>query len=46
MSRYVNCGTLMALAGLGVFALLGYALFQILCYGAGGAGVGSLRYPG
>ena len=46
MSRYLNCGTLMALAGLGVFALLGYALFQILCYGPGGAGAGSLRYPG
>jgi hypothetical protein len=36
----------MALAGLGVFALLGNPFFQILCYGAGGAGVGSLRYPG
>jgi hypothetical protein len=36
----------MALGGLLVFVLLGLILGQILCYGPGGAGQGSLRFPG
>lgn len=44
--RWLNCGTLLALAGLAVFVVLGLALAQILCHGPGGAGGGSLRYPG
>ncbi|MGH7565140.1 MAG: hypothetical protein ACREK5_12070 [Gemmatimonadota bacterium] len=35
--RFVNCGTVLALFGLGVFVLLGYVLLQILCHGPGGA---------
>lgn len=42
--RFVNCGTLLALLGLGVFVLLGYVLIQILCHGPGGA-VPIPRYP-
>ncbi|HUP00483.1 MAG TPA: hypothetical protein VM737_03055 [Gemmatimonadota bacterium] len=42
----MNCGTLLALAGVAVFVVLGYVLAQILCYGPGGAGAGSMRYPG
>lgn len=36
----------MAVAGFGVFAFLAFILFQFLCYGPGGAGTSSLRYPG
>lgn len=43
--RFINCGVLMALAGLAVFALLGWVLAQILCYGPGGA-VPTPGYPG
>lgn len=43
-TRFLNCGTLLALFGLGVFALLAYVLFQILCHGPGGA-VPVPRYP-
>lgn len=46
LSRYLNCGTLLSLVGVGVFLILGYILAQILCFGPGGAGTGSLRYPG
>lgn len=38
----INCGTLLALAGFGVFVILGIVLFQILCYGPGGVGGSSL----
>jgi hypothetical protein len=44
--RWINCGTLLAVAGFGVFLVLAIALIQILCLGPGGAGTGSLRYPG
>lgn len=44
-SRFLNCGTALALAGLGVFVLLGFVLFQILCHGPGGA-VPTPLYPG
>ena len=43
--RFVNCGVLMALAGLAVFAVLGWVLIQILCHGPGGA-VPIPAYPG
>lgn len=43
--RFVNCGVLLALAGLGVFVLLGFVLFQILCHGPGGA-VPTPEFPG
>lgn len=43
---WFNCGTLLALAGFGVFVVLGIALVQILCYGPGGMGQSSLKYPG
>ena len=43
--RFLNCGTLLALLGLGVFALLAYILIQILCHGPGGAAPVP-RYPG
>ncbi|CAN5235596.1 MAG: hypothetical protein H0W36_00960 [Gemmatimonadetes bacterium] len=47
LSRYINCGTVLAFLGFSVFVVLGIALAQILCYGPGGAGTGgSLRYPG
>lgn len=47
MSRWLNCGTLLALFALVVFLILGFALFQILCYGPGGApGSGWMRFPG
>lgn len=46
VSRFLNCGTLLALAGFCVFVFLGIVLVQMLCHGPGGAGVGSLRYPG
>ena len=43
--RFANCGVVLALAGLGVFLLLGWVLVQILCYGPGGV-VPFPRYPG
>lgn len=47
MSRWLNCGTLLALLGVLVFVILGIALFQILCYGpAGEPGSGWMRFPG
>jgi hypothetical protein len=48
VSRWLNCGTLLALLGVLVFVILGIALFQILCYGPGGAAPGSgwMRFPG
>ncbi|HET6638700.1 MAG TPA: hypothetical protein VFH82_07970 [Gemmatimonadota bacterium] len=47
MSRWINCGTLLAFLGVLVFAFLGIALFQILCHGpAGGPGNGWMRFPG
>ena len=36
MSRWLNCGTLLALLGVLDFVTLGIALFQILCYGPAG----------
>ena len=44
--RFINCGTVMAVAGFLVFALLGYVVVQFLCYGMGGAAGGSMRFPG
>lgn len=47
MSRWLNCGTLLALFALTVFLTLGFVLFQILCYGpAAGPGSGWMRFPG
>ncbi|HEY7472171.1 MAG TPA: hypothetical protein VIE68_07485 [Gemmatimonadota bacterium] len=47
MSRWLNCGTLLALFGLLVFLSLGFVLFQILCHGPGAApGSGWMRFPG
>lgn len=46
LSRLLNCGTILALAGFAVFVVLAIALVQILCHGPGGAGAGSLRFPG
>ncbi|MGH7559217.1 MAG: hypothetical protein ACREMD_15830 [Gemmatimonadota bacterium] len=43
--RFLNCGTLLALFGVAVFALLGFVLSQILCHGPGGA-VPIPRFPG
>jgi len=46
VSRWINCGTLLALLGVLVFAVLGIALFQILCHGPAGApGSGWMRFP-
>lgn len=45
-ARWLNCGTLLALAGFGVFLILAIVLFQILCYGPGGLAGGSLLRPG
>lgn len=44
---WLNCGTLLALAGFCVFAVLGLVLAQVLCYGPGGmdAGAGAMRAP-
>ena len=44
MPRWFNCGTLLALAGLAVFALLGFAATQMVCYGPGGADPAARRY--
>jgi len=47
VSRWINCGTLLALLGVVVFVILGIALFQILCHGpAGEPGGGWMRFPG
>lgn len=46
LPAWINCGTLLAAAGLLVFVTLAIALLQILCYGPGGAGTSSLEYPG
>ena len=47
MPRWLNCGTLLALFALLVFAVLGFALVQILCEGPAGApGSGWMRFPG
>ncbi len=43
---WLNCGTVLALAGGLVFLALGIVLLQILCHGPGGMGAGSMRYPG
>lgn len=43
---WLNCGTLLALAGFAVFVLLGIVLGQMLCYGPGGMGEGSLKHLG
>lgn len=43
---WINCGTLLGLLGLVVFAILAVVLLQILCHGPGGAGTSSMRYPG
>lgn len=46
MSRWVNCGTLLALFGVLVFVIFGIALFQILCHGpAAEPGSGWMRFP-
>jgi hypothetical protein len=45
--RWLNCGTALALFAVLVFAILGFALFQILCHGpAGEPGSGWMRFPG
>jgi hypothetical protein len=47
VSRWINCGTLLAFLGVLVFAILSIALFQILCDGpAGEPGSGWMRFPG
>jgi hypothetical protein len=47
VSRWINCGTLLAFLGVLVFTVLGIALFQILCHGpAGEPGAGWMRFPG
>lgn len=47
MSRWLNCGTLLALFAFLVFAILGFAVVQILCHGpAGEPGSGWMRFPG
>ncbi|HET7693579.1 MAG TPA: hypothetical protein VFM44_10875 [Gemmatimonadota bacterium] len=47
MSRWINCGTILAFLGALVFATLGFAVFQILCHGpAGEPGSGWMRFPG
>lgn len=47
MSRWINCGTILAFLGVLVFATLGFAVFQILCHGpAGEPGSGWMRFPG
>jgi ABC-type antimicrobial peptide transport system permease subunit len=46
VSRWLNCGTLLALLGVLVFVILGIAVFQILCHGAAGEpGSGWMRFP-
>lgn len=47
MSRWINCGMILAFLGVLVFATLGFAVFQILCHGpAGEPGSGWMRFPG
>jgi hypothetical protein len=47
VSRWINCGTILAFLGVLVFATLGFALFQILCHGpASEPGSGWMRFPG
>lgn len=36
LPRWLNCGTVLAMAGVLVFALLTVVLVQILCHGPGG----------